>query len=371
MPEMGSAFPNVTAVDPNDEAALGALLTDRIAAAPEQADSFARYGGEAARMAALLDKGYRKELARPVKRVPANLKLPSIAFVAPHYNHAEWVTPLLASLKPQLREGDEIILVDDCSPAPHAARARELAEAAGATFLSTAVNSGPSVARNLGARSSKAELLYFIDADDELAASSVEPLRRAFALNRELEVASGFMRAFNDENHYWASYDPIPGTILLENSSHCGIVIRRRAFERSGGYSEKLRLHIEDSEFHARLAFAGARFEILPLVTYRYRVNKKTGRDAAQPELRMRSYENVVLSALASTPEAQLPTVWREMVLLLPALLRRNGELEEFAARPPHLRYRIADQVNAVLKKAAVHKPFKKLLGQALKKAPR
>jgi hypothetical protein len=369
MPEMARSFSNVEPFDPMDLRAFASALERRIRAAPEEADSAGRYEAEAASVGAALDAAYRSQISGSQSpALPAEVNLPTIAFVVPHFKHSEWVPALLGSVRPQMVPGDELVLVDDCSPAPHPERTREHVRAAGGLFVSTAENAGPAVARNLGAAHAHADLLYFVDADDELVPGTVAAMRRAFALDPGLEAASGFMRAFNDENHYWASYDPQPGTIFLENSSHCGIVIRREVFARTGGYRADMRNHLEDWEFHARLVTTGVRFEIVPLVTYRYRVNKQTGRDASRPGERLASYVAVVRSALDATPPERLGKLWPEVANLLAQLLRRNAVLEEFAAAPPHLRYRLADSLNLALKKTQIHRPLKTLVGRAMER---
>jgi hypothetical protein len=236
--------------------------------------------------------------------------------------------------------------------------------------VSTGVNSGPSVARNLGVQSTRAELVYFVDSDDELVTETIDVLRSAFVRDPGLEVVSGFMRAFGDQNHFWASYDPLVSTVLTENSSHAGIVIRRSTFERVGGYEKKLRLHLEDWEFNARLVMHGARFEIVPLVTYRYRVNNSHGRNSTNLALLQVSYQQVLRSAIASLSPERLAELWPTLSKYLSAMIVQQ---QHHASRPAHeppgtrLRYRLADVVNNSLKRTPLHPPFK----QALLKAER
>ncbi|MFN7131858.1 MAG: glycosyltransferase, partial [Myxococcales bacterium] len=368
MPEMGAEFEGVTAFDPHAQEAFSTLLHESLRELPRQVDGPAKYEEVAAAMNAELVARYQRLIASPPRKAKprAKKKQPTIAFVVPHFNHSALLPQLLSTVLPQMEKGDELILVDDCSNPIHEGAARTAIEEVGGTFISTGRNSGPSRARNIGARHARTDLVYFVDADDELVPDTVQVFRRAFMEHPDLDVASGFMRVFGDQNHYWASYDPIPATILQENSSHAGIVMRRSAFVKCGGYSDQLRLHFEDWEFHARLTLAGYRFEIIPVVTYRYRVNLKTGRNSSRREMILFSYQNVVHSALSNMPANRLPAVWPDLQQMMVGLLKRKEELEQYAARPHELRYRLADSLNDMVKRSGVHKPLKGLMKRAL-----
>ncbi|MGC4113620.1 MAG: glycosyltransferase [Myxococcales bacterium] len=356
MPEMGRAFPNVRPFNPADRRAFAQLIEKHLAAPKAETDGLARYQRQARAMTKEMERGYAELLrSRSAKkagtRKAANRQMPTITFVSPHYNHAQWITRLLASLSPQMRKGDEVIVVDDCSRETEAFIARARVEAFGGKFISTNVNSGPSKARNLGARQAKTDLVYFVDSDDELLPSSVDVLRQAFADDPKLEVASGLMHVLNgDQQYYWAAYDPIPGTILFENSCHAGIVLRRDVFAHSGGYDEQMRYHLEDWEFHARLALTGRRFEVAPIPTYRYHTNPRAGRDASRPEQRMRSYQDVLERSLRAVPVEKAGDIWPEMSAFVAGLITRNAQLLDLASYPRQLRYRLADKANEAFK---------------------
>jgi glycosyltransferase involved in cell wall biosynthesis/GT2 family glycosyltransferase len=360
MPEIGHAFPAVVSFDPEDERGFGELLAAQIDAGPSRRDVAQVYGAERTKVADHIHDAYQSLAARPAAERALGTR-PSFSFVVPHYRHSALLQQLFDSLRPQLEAGDEVIVVDDCSPALEAQASRSLTERAGFRFISTASNSGPAVARNLGAREAKHQHIWFVDADDELAAGAVALTREAFARVPGLEVATGFMRAFGDENHVWLPHDPTPATVLTENSSHCGIAIRRDLFERVGGYRSEMRLHIEDWELHMRLALECAHFEVLPVVTYRYRVNKVHGRNSSKLFLAEQSYERALRIALSSLRPEQLARAWPHLTELLIARLHKREPAVVLPQAEP-LRYRLVDSVNDALKKSRVHSVLKRAL---------
>lgn len=362
MPEMAHGFSQAEAFEPFDRAGFAQLLGRTTSQGPRSMEARATYAFRRDEVRGKIESGYGElRKRRPARRAP--VVEGRVAVVVTHYNKPELLTPLLESLKPQMRAGDELVVVDDCSSPVHARRARELTEFSGATFIQTRENAGPSFARNLGAANTSAEWLHFVDGDDELEAGGLDALRRILGSRPEVDVACGYLRSFQDAQEIWAGSDPTAESILVANATHCGILVRRSMFERVGGYQSKQRLHFEDWELNMRLALHGARFEITPEVTYRYRVDHNTGRHASFPELEQRSREECLRHALASVPTERLP----DLRNLLVSLLMRQPQVVIQHQAADALRYRIADKVNEALKRSPVHSLIKR--GLALRRS--
>lgn len=363
MPEMGAAFSNVTPFDPFDREAFTQLLRTGLAKAKKKP---ADYGRVSIDMNGQMLEGYRELLSRPASPAPRRGALPSIAFVVAHYNQSALLSDCLDSLEREMLPGDQIIVVDDCSRPAEAQAASKLVKSAGHTFLSTGRNSGPSKARNLGITNAQADAIYIVDADDLIEPGSTAPLRATLAADPQLEVVSGFFQAFEDENHAWASYDPIPETILLENSSHCGILARRQVFERFGAYADGQREHFEDWELTMRWALTGVRFEICPIVTYRYRVQKRTSRNNTRLDRAGYSYEHALRRALTSSPDK---LDWNRIARFIPSLVVRRDSVGQAGPRdlPREVRYEVADRLNLLMKPTPIHQPLKQLVAWGLR----
>ncbi len=361
MPEMGEGFPTVTAFDPLEIPAFAELLRRTVEGRQATAaNAEERYLSRQRAISRTLRAQYASLLSQraPPTALPRQDEQP-VSIIVPHFNQANDLGAMLASAQGQLKAGDELIVVDDGSTPDQRDAARRATEAAGFRFVLAPVNAGPAAARNLGVKTSHNPLLHFVDADDEIAPGGLDVLRRAFAVNPALDVATGGMHVLRDENYLWAAYDPTPASVLLENCSHCGIMIRREVFDAVGGYWVGQRHHIEDWELHMRLVLEGYRFEALPEITYRYRVNKQAGRNSQQPERIARSYHEALSHALASVSPERVAAVWPFAAPLLAyALSHSRGHAD--TENP--LRYELVDSLNAFIKRTPLHRHLKRAI---------
>lgn len=94
---------------------------------------------------------------------------PLVSVIVPNYNYAPTLRLCLAALDAQTHRPLEVIVVDDGSTDDSVA----VAESFDVRVLRTPVNSGPSVARNIGAAAAGGEVLMFVDSDVALAPDAV------------------------------------------------------------------------------------------------------------------------------------------------------------------------------------------------------
>jgi GT2 family glycosyltransferase len=175
----------------------------------------------------------------------------------------------LAALRASVCSPFEVLVVDDGTPAQHAA-AIEAAAVAGGGRLVRQAQAGPGAARNRGAQEAEGEILVFIDADVKVHPETLGQIRAAF------EPDAGLAGVFG-------SYDnkPSAGTLvsdyrnLLHHYVHqnsrreaktfwagCG-AIRREVFLKAGGFDAAFgRPSIEDVDLGLRLTGAGHRIEL-------------------------------------------------------------------------------------------------------------
>jgi GT2 family glycosyltransferase len=187
-----------------------------------------------------------------------------LSIIVPVYNNSQDLRECLSVLIGSSCPGSEIIVVDDASTDDTASVAAEI----GARVLQLAKNSGPSAARNHGARHAQGDILFFVDADVVATPGTVHRVLELFAEHADLAAVFG-------------SYDARPrarGTIsqyrnLLHHFVHqtanpeastfwagCG-AIRRSVFLELGGFDAERfpRPAIEDIELGYRLRNAGHR----------------------------------------------------------------------------------------------------------------
>jgi glycosyltransferase involved in cell wall biosynthesis len=190
---------------------------------------------------------------------------PPLSVIVPAYNAAATLAECLEALAGVCGPGDEILVVDDGSTDATA----EIARQAGARVVETHGRGGPAAARNLGARETSGEILFFVDADVVVHTEAVRRVRAAlegdaaavFGSYDDHPRASGIISRYRNLLHHW-THQQATGE---PNTFWAGLgAVRRRAFEAVGGFDEARYPvpSIEDIELGYRLRKAGFRIEL-------------------------------------------------------------------------------------------------------------
>lgn len=192
----------------------------------------------------------------------------SISIIIPLYNKSNYLPDCLSAFKCQLSPGDEIIVVDDKSTDDGLMLAQHIVPEQFGKVIPLPNNSGPSAARNIGARHANGTHLLFFDADDLPSPSLLKALRKAiqayplkefFSFGISVAARGGTMdfESVNCEklmitlfplHEFSKAY--LSGVILCTASSTC---IARDAYFKSGGFDEAIR-YCEDPELWSRLS---------------------------------------------------------------------------------------------------------------------
>ena len=186
----------------------------------------------------------------------------------------------LPAVAAQLRDGDELIVVDNASADGTTAAVRELAPAA--TVIGTGGNPGFGAACNRGADAATGELLLFLNPDNSVAPGfrdAIElPLRegRGWGAWQGLVTDAGgeLLNSRGGVVHFtgiaWAggageprSAAPAGPEEVAFPSGAC-LAIPRGRWKRTGGFSEPYFLYHEDTDLGLRLRLAGERVGIEP-----------------------------------------------------------------------------------------------------------
>lgn len=184
-----------------------------------------------------------------------------ISIVIPVHNGGESFCQCLASLAEVKTDFHELIVVADGA----ADESWRVAEQWGACVIRLPQAGGPARARNIGASAARGDILFFVDADVQVHAETIQKVAIAFQQDEHLAALIG-------------SYDDAPGATnflsqyrnLLHHYTHqtarsqastfwgaCG-AIRRDVFLKVGGFDEQYRRpSIEDIELGYRLTTAG------------------------------------------------------------------------------------------------------------------
>jgi glycosyltransferase involved in cell wall biosynthesis len=197
-----------------------------------------------------------------------------VSLIIPVYNGGESFCRCLESIAASRQQPDEIIVVADGDTDG----SWEVAERFGAHVIRVAQSEGPAAARNRGAQVARGDILFFVDADVTLHATTLERMMAVFEQDSSVDALIG-------------SYDDAPGAgnflsqyrNLLHHYTHqissgeastfwgaCG-AIRRPAFLSVGGFDARYRKPcIEDIELGYRLKRSGYRIRLCKTVQVKH-----------------------------------------------------------------------------------------------------
>jgi GT2 family glycosyltransferase len=208
----------------------------------------------------------------------------SLSIVIVSFNSADALGATLPALAAQLRDGDELIVVDNASADRSAALAAELAPAA--NVIESGENLGFAAACNRGAEAATGELLCLLNPDAVPAPGwrdAIElPLAdgRGWAAWQALVTAEGGTKINTRGGvvHFtgiaWAGdagrrIEELPASESLAIDepgfvSGACLAISRRTFLDAGGFPDRFFLYHEDVDLSLRLRLAGGRLGVEP-----------------------------------------------------------------------------------------------------------
>jgi len=205
---------------------------------------------------------------------------PLVSVIVPTYNRGEIVCRAIDNLFQQTYRNFEVIIVDDGSTDDTQSRLQQYADR---IRVITQENRGPAVARNRGARVARGEIIAFQDSDDlwdptklarQVALLEMDRSIPCCLCNVLLKVIDGkeftsfdlsLVHPEHEEGVWLNVSEVLASRFLMFNQA---VAIRREAFERLGGFDEKLK-YLEDYDLPLRLSLQGPWALIRkPLVIY-------------------------------------------------------------------------------------------------------
>jgi len=202
----------------------------------------------------------------------------ALAVITVAYDSAADLPETLAAVRAQLREGDELVVVDNASHDDSAG----VAEHAGARVVRAERNDGFGAGCHLGAAATSAPLLFFLNPDARLAPGALDTLRAAasrrprWAAWQALVVLPGgeTLNTSGGVVHWlgfgWSGQcdEPVAaGPAALGEvafASGAALVVRRGAWEEVGGFEPGYFMYGEDLDLSLRLRLAGWDVGVVP-----------------------------------------------------------------------------------------------------------
>src|SRR5262245_23185562 len=165
-----------------------------------------------------------------------------LSVIVPVYNAPRELRECLAALTSSFCPGMEIVVADDASTDD----TRDVASQMGVRVVRLEQNSGPSAARNYGARHSRGQILLFVDADVVIAPGLPARVLAVFRKHEEIAAVFGSYDAFPRAKNVVSQFRNLLHHYVHQKGNAdastfwagCG-AIRRSVFETVGGFGEE------------------------------------------------------------------------------------------------------------------------------------
>jgi glycosyltransferase involved in cell wall biosynthesis len=186
-----------------------------------------------------------------------------VSVITPCYNAARFVAETIESVAAQAYAPVEHIIVDDGSTDESWAVIESFGSRINAVRLDR--NRGGSYARNRGAERARGEFLMFLDSDDLIAPETLGALVMAVRAQpagiaacpwRRLRLVEGKWVEAPPEASPPLLHDPLRGWLQNCWVPPCAILWRRDAYERTGGWDERITLN-DDGDLMMRAFVRG------------------------------------------------------------------------------------------------------------------
>ncbi|MGB9143045.1 MAG: DUF6212 domain-containing protein [Aestuariivirga sp.] len=220
-------------------------------------------------------------------RRKAKPKIPLVSVIITHHDRPQYLMQAVSSVREQDYGNFEVILVDDGSKLPESHAALDLLEGEFAKKkwkIIRSENRYVGAARNLGVRSSRGEMIVFVDDDNALYPHAVSTFVNSLQHSGSdvcMAMAKSFYDVFvpNSLDRGSMSFFPLGGSLDLGFLTNCFgdtiSIYRRSVFDNVGYQFEKFGYMVEDHEFFVRIALAGLKLRLIPEPLFWYRVSTR------------------------------------------------------------------------------------------------
>lgn len=223
--------------------------------------------------------------------------LPGVSVLIPVFNGRLYLAEAINSILAQSRPIQEILVIDDGSEDDSAAIA--------AAFTGVRVlrkeHSGIAGTLNLGLAEARFDHIAFLDADDRWLPEKNAQQQECLAAQPDLDGVFGAARQFRMTRPEPGPENEVP-VAEVPGASKSGALIRKRAFERIGPFTEAAHDFIE---WHGRALHAGLRFLTFDTVMFERRLHF-SNYGLLNRDKQRQSYFNAIRARLAQRrgPEA-------------------------------------------------------------------
>ncbi len=183
-----------------------------------------------------------------------------ISIIIPNYNGGRTIGRCLEAIAALGDDASEVIVIDDAS----SDNSRDIIRRYPCRLVQLDSHAGASAARNAGARSSRGDVLFFIDSDCLLQEDTLARVRKNIKDQSPDTVIGGTYTVTPPDTDFFSrfqsafiNYSETKKSSRPDYVATHAMVIRTETFTRIGGLTEKFLPILEDVEFSHRLRRAG------------------------------------------------------------------------------------------------------------------
>jgi len=193
-----------------------------------------------------------------------------VSIIIPYYNNEDTIAEAIISALEQTHENIEVIVVDDGSDMPLTnILPDELTKLSNVKLLRQQ-NTGPSGARNFGAKHGNGEFLVFMDADDRLASNYISSCINVFTEKKNISLVYSEASFFGNMVGKWELPPYEFETFMYHNCIPIYAMIKRQHFFSVGMFDYNL-TYLEDWDLWLRIINRFGGVYRIPAVLYFYR----------------------------------------------------------------------------------------------------
>ncbi len=177
---------------------------------------------------------------------------PKVSVIVAAYGQEKYLADTLDSLLAQSFQDWEAIVADDGSPDNVRIVAENYAEKDPRIKFLHSENRGAAGVRNLAVSHSNGEYVMMLDGDDYIDRDYLEKCVKILEKDHGVKVVFGNLATFGSQNYIdKVTYHSYPA-LLINNPLFISGMMRKKDFERIGGFDEYFRTGLEDWEFWIR-----------------------------------------------------------------------------------------------------------------------
>lgn len=171
---------------------------------------------------------YTKLFLSPSSATLMKELLPECTIIIPHYNDSSNLIKNITRYKRYLqRSFPKILIVDDGSEQDEINKLYNFINSFNNISMLKNQKSGPLSARLLGAEAARTPYILFMDSDDYVNLHALNCILNFLDANKYAYLVTGLMQCYGKEKHSWMPSVANLFTLLYENCSHSGLVLKR------------------------------------------------------------------------------------------------------------------------------------------------